>query len=139
MGAMSRFRSRLRECQSGNALMLTSVAIPLLLGGVGYGVDTAQMYMLKRELQYAADQGAIAGAWTLAYKDTGSAYNNRATTEFANNIGKAKKFVASVTPVIDRGDYQGGNDNTVIVSAAVQVNLPFGKLLSSTLTCSPEM
>ncbi|WP_162935596.1 pilus assembly protein TadG-related protein [Tsuneonella amylolytica] len=116
-------------------MMLTAVALPGLLAGVGYGADTAQMYMIQRELQHAADQGAIAGAWTLAYKDTGSTYNGRATKEFTNNLSMAKKYVAApIVPVITRGNYKGGTENTVVLRASVSVNLPFTKLVRSTPT-----
>ena len=53
------FLKRLRRNESGNALMLTAAAIPALVGAAGYGVDTAQWYMIQRELQHAADQGLL--------------------------------------------------------------------------------
>ncbi|MCT2558662.1 pilus assembly protein [Tsuneonella sp. YG55] len=115
-------------------MMLTAVALPALIGAAGFGVDTAQWYMIQRELQHAADQGAIAGAWTLAYKDTGSTYDNRARKEFANNLGIAKTYATSITPTVKRGNFQGGTNNSVVLNAEVSVTLPFSKFMSSTPT-----
>ncbi|MGN3973208.1 pilus assembly protein TadG-related protein [Tsuneonella sp. SYSU-LHT278] len=114
--------------------MLTAVALPALIGAAGYGVDTAQWYMVQRELQHAADQGAIAGAWTLAYKDTGSTYDSRARKEFANNLGIAKKYATTITPNVTRGNFQGGINNSVVLNAEVSVMLPFSKMMSTTPT-----
>lgn len=47
---------------SGNALVLVAAGMPVLVGGAGFAVDVAQWYMWKRELQYAVDQAAYAGA-----------------------------------------------------------------------------
>lgn len=124
---------KLARCRSGNATLLTAVALPVLIGGAGYGVDTAQWYMIQRELQHAADQGAIAGAWALAYKDTSTVYDNRARREFANNLGAARDYVASdfvITPAVSRGNFQGGTNNSVVVRASVTVSLPFSKLMN---------
>ena len=48
--------TELRQCKSGNALMLVALGMPVLIGGTGVAVDTAQWYMWKGELQYAVDQ-----------------------------------------------------------------------------------
>ncbi len=126
---MASFARKLARCRSGNAVMLAAVALPALIGSVGYGVDTAQWYMIQRELQHAADQGAIAGAWTLAYKDTGSTYDNRARKEFSNNLGMAQKYAGTITPTVTRGNFQGGTGNSVVVNAQASVELPFSTLL----------
>lgn len=124
---------KLARCRSGNATLMTAVALPVLIGATGYGVDTAQWYMIQRELQHAADQGAIAGAWALAYKDTSTVYDNRAKREFANNLGKAKNYAPAdsvITPTVTRGNFQGGLNNSVVVRASVKVSLPFSRLMN---------
>lgn len=129
------FRQRLRslrQCDSGNATLLTLVALPALIGATGYGVDTAQWYMIQRELQHAVDQGAIAGAWTLAYKDSGATYANRASREFTGNLQITKTDAA--TPTVQLASYAGGVDNSVIVSSYVDVELPFSKVLNTGTT-----
>ncbi|WP_095011059.1 pilus assembly protein TadG-related protein [Tsuneonella mangrovi] len=131
---IAKFNRRMRalaKSTSGNATMMTLFAMPALIGATGYGVDTAQWYMMQRELQHAVDQGAIAGAWSLAYKDTGSSYQNRATREFNANLQVTNGKAA--TPDIQLASYSGGTDNSVVVSSYVDVELPFtGMLMNRT-------
>ncbi|TCJ32289.1 TadE/TadG family type IV pilus assembly protein [Parafrankia sp. BMG5.11] len=134
MRAIGNCLRKLRGDCSGNALMLTAVALPALLGAAGYGIDTAQWYMLQRELQHASDQGAIAGAWNLAYKDVGSTYDNRARKEFAANLGIATGYASTINPNVARGNFQGGTNNSVVVTAEISVQLPFSRLITSSPT-----
>ncbi len=50
---------------SGNAVLLTALGMPVLIGAAGYAMDMAQMYAWQRELQHSVDQAALAGAWAL--------------------------------------------------------------------------
>lgn len=75
------FASRLWQQSGGNATLLLALGLPMLVGSAGLAVDTAQWYMWKRELQFAADQAAMAGAWSRAKNNTGSAYQVRARQE----------------------------------------------------------
>src|SRR5687767_14699484 len=47
----------------GNVLLTAALALPVMVGGAGLAVDTAQWYLWKRELQLAADTGALSGAY----------------------------------------------------------------------------
>ncbi len=53
----------LKSNTSGNALMLVGIGLPAFIGSAGLAVDAAQWYQWKRELQFAVDQGALAGAY----------------------------------------------------------------------------
>jgi Flp pilus assembly protein TadG len=55
--------SKLRSCNSGNAMLMVALGMPALIGGSGLAVDTSQWYLWKREMQFAVDQAALAGAW----------------------------------------------------------------------------
>ena len=55
-------RTLLRE-QRGNALALTALAMPLLIGCAGLAVDTIQWTYAKRDLQAAVDAAAMAGVY----------------------------------------------------------------------------
>src|SRR3989337_306726 len=79
---LSRKLAELRGCSSGNTTMLVALGMPMLIGGAGLGVDLAQWYMWKRELQYAVDQAAIAGAYARLESATELTYITRATQEF---------------------------------------------------------
>jgi len=49
--------------QRGNALALTALAMPLLIGCAGLAVDTIQWTYAKRDLQAAVDAAAMAGVY----------------------------------------------------------------------------
>ena len=72
----------LAGCTSGNAAVLVALGMPMLIGGAGLGVDTAQWYMWKRELQRAADSASIAGVYA---KVQSASYSNAVTTDLARN------------------------------------------------------
>jgi len=105
MPFLNRF-SRLRQLWSdarGNALMLTALALPVVIGAAGLGVHTMQLAHVKRELQREADSAAMAGAYSL-YQDqtnsTATAQANKALTQNALVPGAA----ATITP----GAYTSG-------------------------------
>ncbi len=62
--AIQAIRPLLRD-ERGNALMLTALAMPLLIGCAGLAVDTIQWVYTKRDLQAAVDSAAMAGVYGL--------------------------------------------------------------------------
>ena len=124
--------SRLSSCKSGNATILVGLAMPVMIGGAGLGVDITQWYMWKRELQFAVDQSAVAGAWAAADEDTELTYQTRALQEFNANMQVTDDFNAD--PTIQLADYAGGKLNSVAVSATVTKTLPFTSIISDQTT-----
>lgn len=124
--------ARLKDCKSGNALLLVAIGMPALIGGAGFAVDTAQWYMWKRELQHAVDQGAVAGAWARSNPDTEGTYQTRALQEYGANVNKVASF--DTTPTITLADYAGGTQNSVIVTATATKELPFSSFLTGGAT-----
>jgi Flp pilus assembly protein TadG len=57
---------RLRESERGNALAIGAATLPLLLGSAAFTVDTIHFSLMKRQLQRAADSGALAGAYAVS-------------------------------------------------------------------------
>jgi hypothetical protein len=109
------------------------LALPVLVGAAGYGTDMAQLYMWKRELQHSVDQAALAGAYALADNPDSDNYTTRATQEFNANQQVTTGF--ATTPNISLGSYDGGSNNSVIVSASATRELPFsGFLIGKPLT-----
>jgi len=56
-----------RPNQRGTVAVLTAAGLLLFLGLVGLGVDLGHLYLVKGELQRAADAGAMAGARALFF------------------------------------------------------------------------
>jgi Flp pilus assembly protein TadG len=97
---------RLRKLWSdarGNALMLTALALPVMIGAAGLGVHTMQLSHVKRELQREADSAAMAGAYSL-YQSQG---NSAATTQ-ANKALTQNALVPGATATITPGSYTSG-------------------------------
>ncbi|HYE27404.1 MAG TPA: Tad domain-containing protein [Allosphingosinicella sp.] len=55
--------------ERGNVLVIGAATLPLLIGSAAFAVDTIQLSVWKRQLQRAADSGAIAGAYALSLGD----------------------------------------------------------------------
>jgi Flp pilus assembly protein TadG len=120
---------RLAVQTSGNATLLVAMGMPAFIGGAGFAVDTAQWYMWKRELQFAVDQAALAGAWARTQSASRANYSIRAQQEFDANIGSTKAILKAA-PTIKLNNYAGGTNNSVTVSAAVSDTLPFSSFLT---------
>lgn len=127
MRRITKFLRELGESTSGNAMMLVAMGAPVLLGATGFAVDTAQWYLWKRELQYAADQAALAGAWARGNGDVGTEYQTRATQEFSANIAVTTNY--STLDSSNLEDFAGGTDNSVVVTASTEGTLPFAKYI----------
>lgn len=114
---------KLKKNQKGNAIVMTALGMPVLVGGAGFAVDTAQWYLWKREMQHAVDQAAIAGAWAMANPDTEDSYATRAQQEYASNVAIIEDF--DEDPTVAIADYAGGTQNSVVVRATASKELPF--------------
>lgn len=66
---MISFFKKLWRDKRGNALIIAGAALPLVLGSAGLASDTIQWALWKRQLQRAADSGAIAGVYSIVQAD----------------------------------------------------------------------
>ncbi len=128
---LSAIRKNLRDLKAstgGNATLLVALGMPVLIGSSGLAVDTAQWYMWKREIQYAADQAALAGAWARSDSDTSSTYVTRARLEYGANVSKTAAI--DTVPDVTLANYNGGNQNSVVVTVSASKVLPFSNFIT---------
>lgn len=133
---IAKLRSLMRALKgnnSGNAALLMALGMPAMIGGAGFAVDTAQWYMWKRELQFAVDQAALAGAWARTQTATKDNYTARALQEFNANVSTIKD-ITNGTPTVVLENYDGGSNNSVTVTASVTNTLPFSNFLTGRST-----
>ena len=127
LGKLRRTMRRLARQTSGNAALLVGAGLPALIGSAGLGIDTAQWYMWKREMQYASDQAALAGAWALVGGAKDAEYIVRAKQELSSNLSKVT-FAGE--PSVSKQDWDGGIANSVVVSFSATKSLPFSSFLT---------
>ena len=104
-------------------MIMVAAGAPLLIGGAGFAVDTAQWYMWKREMQHAVDQAAYAGAWALTDSESEEDYATRAQQEYDANMDKVASF--DTTPSISIQSFGDGDNNSVVVVSSATRALPF--------------
>lgn len=126
LNKVKRLMKSLRRNMSGNVLFMLAAGAPVLIGGAGFAVDTAQWYMWKREMQYAVDQAAMAGAWSRVGGTTGDEYKTRAQQEITANL---QMVTFKGTPSITLEDYAGQTKNSVKVTLSATKELPFSRLI----------
>lgn len=132
---LSAIRRNLRDLKastSGNATLLVALGMPVLIGSSGLAVDTSQWYMWKRELQNAADQAALAGAWAKSSGTSTSTYSARAIQEFNANVAATSNF--HTTPAVSTVSHGTGTNNAVLVTVSATKTLPFSSIITGEST-----
>ena len=132
LSTIRRILADLRENSSGNALLLVALGTPVLIGTSGLAVDSAQYYMWKRDLQFAVDSAALAGAWARTSTTTQTTYQARALQEYNANVQVPGPFDTVDTPTLV--NYNGGTQNAVQVVAHATKTLPFSNIITGNST-----
>ena len=128
LSTIRRILGDLRRNKSGNAMLLVALGTPVLIGTSGLAVDSAQYYMWKRDLQFAVDQAALAGAWARTTTATQSTYTARALQEYNANVQNSADFDTGPTTTLV--NYNGGTQNAVKVVASATKTLPFTNIVT---------
>lgn len=77
--------ARLGRDETGVIAVMFALMLPLVLAGIGMGVEVGNWYAAKRELQSAADTAALAGAIEKYNGSGGGTITSEATTEAQRN------------------------------------------------------
>lgn len=120
MPSLTEKRDRQRSGERGSIMIMTAIFALLLLLMVGMALDISRIYLLRAELQNAADAAALAAARELNQGPTGiDAAVNHATLVIANNQGLRAKTgvtIASVEFAVNL------NDNPYLDAATARLN-----------------
>ncbi len=117
---------KLWNSDRGNVLVIAGAALPMLVGAAGLATDTIQWALWKRELQRAADSGAIAGVYDRNSK-TGTTGTEEAVLhdlDINHHTGLDWVNDPVVTFPVDSGDMR----NQVRVVLTVRKELPFSSM-----------
>lgn len=119
----------------GNALIIFGASLPLLVGAAGMATDTIQWTLWKRQLQRAADAGAIAGVYTRINTDTQDAVEAAVDADLAINshVGIELK---SGYPLVTRPADDGDLEKQVRVELRISKALPFSSMF---MDAAPEI
>ena len=126
------FITKLAKDRRGNVLVIVGAALPMLVGAAGLATDTIQWAMWKRQLQRAADSGAIAGVYDR--NSTGTTDGTEAAVlhdlDLNNHTGISWVADPAVTFPADSGDMR----NQVNLVLQVRKELPFSSMF---MTAAP--
>jgi Flp pilus assembly protein TadG len=109
------------SAQSGQTLVLITLFMLSLLGMCAFAIDVGTWYQQKREVQNAADAGALAGAATLPAG--WSAATSAAAAELGNNISGATVTYTPTSVYV--------TNDSIKVSASKPAQSFFAKALTS--------
>ncbi|MEZ5839091.1 MAG: TadE/TadG family type IV pilus assembly protein [Hyphomicrobiales bacterium] len=135
---ISELLQRFARAERGNVAVLFSLTIPVVMGGVAFGVDAAQVHLQRSGLQDAADAAALGAAKEL-YMTSGRTNAVQAIAEaYAKaNLGRYAETVRVVAQVVDQGgavqvaltdrtrmyfaSFMGGEDSDISASATARI------------------
>jgi hypothetical protein len=120
---------RFNRNQSGVTVVLVAVLMVVFLGAAALAVDISHLYLVRNELQNAADAGALAGARFLYREDATAPYGIILDTGDASvkalNAAIANKS-ENLAVEVDGGDIQVGHWSFGIGTLAKGFYLPTG-------------
>jgi len=120
----------------GNALVIASAALPLVVGAAGLATDTVQWALWKRDIQRAADSAAFAGVYARVQNNGGMTAQQAVDIDLSSHTTTGFNLVTNRTIAYPTGS---GYTNAVQVTVSVQRRLGFSSLFLSaapTITAS---
>jgi Flp pilus assembly protein TadG len=124
---MIHFAKRLLKDRRGNALAIAAAALPLVIGSAGLAADTIQWTLWKRQLQRAADSGALAGVYAKIQGQAIEGDNGAVAIDLGKNNHTGISLLAGY-PVIAYPANTSGYQDAVKVTLALRKELGFSSL-----------
>jgi Flp pilus assembly protein TadG len=118
---------KLLKSEHGNVIVIAAATMPLMVGAGAVALDTIQLSLWKRQLQRAADSGALAGARALAQQKSATAAVDR-DLQLNNQVPLTATRVVENAPTV--GAY-AGNALAVRVVLTSQQRLPFWQFFTN--------
>jgi hypothetical protein len=129
---MIAFVKKLWSDRRGNALVIAAAALPLVLGSAGLASDTIEWALWKRQLQRAADSGAMAGVYSIvALEGANTGVQDAVTRDLAVNSHVGITTTKNVTSSPSSGAFTA-DPYAVRVVLSVQKALSFSSLFLPT-------
>jgi hypothetical protein len=120
--------ARFRREERGNVLIMAGLGAFTLVGGAGLATDGTQWFLWKRQIQMAADAGALGAAYTLGQGST--AITTPATREITRNSNGVYTIEYIGNP--PRSGAFAGNTTAAEVVLTTRRRLPFSGLFLRT-------
>ena len=105
---------RIREDENGQMLVMTALSLLLLIGFLALAIDVGVLFRAQRNMQIAADAGAIAAALNYAYSTSPNPTSAADSAAAANGVTNAN-YVTVNNPAVN-GYHTGAGFIEVIVS-----------------------
>ena len=133
---MLKWFRRLWKDKRGNAIVIATAFLPVLIGSAGLATDTIQWALWKRQLQRSADSAAIAGVYDRVQNDGGTGETSGAVNkDLSLNHHTGLALLATYPKVTFPGDDANGT-NQVKVELAVKKRLAFSGMF---MEAAPEI
>jgi hypothetical protein len=134
-------RGALRHRQRAQSIAFAAVGMVAIVGGLAIVVDAGIFLVVQRQLQTAADAGALAGAWhdpICPGTSPGCLGPPNSASTFAVNVAQAngdtvKQLCGGVVtvdpPATGTTLIRPANVNTIVVTVKCQAGYSFGRIL----------
>jgi Flp pilus assembly protein TadG len=114
--ARRRGPARFRKDVRGNVAAIFALALPMLIAGVGFGVETGYWYFRQLNLQQAADAAAFAGGVSDRMGQTSAQILSTATSAAQQNGFNPSGGTITLNTPPASGAYQNSNSVEVILT-----------------------
>ena len=128
---------RERESERGSIIIMTAIMMLLLFLMLGFCIDVSRIYMVRAELQNAADAAALAAARELNQGEDGiDAAVNQATNVIGNTRGLSTKTPVTIASVQFAANLNDDPYMSATSAKAVADTIRFVKVTTATASTS---